>query len=112
MPLIKAALSKISLALVGELIERKRQRFIGVVRLIADPYNESGNMAIAIADPWQNLGLGSEMVDYVLDIARARGLKKVWAEFFPGNERMKKILTKRNFTMKAKGKTMIGELEL
>jgi len=100
------------IALVGELTERKRNRFIGVVRLIADPYNESGSMAIAIADPWQNLGLGGEMIDYILDIARARGLKKVWAEFFPSNERMKKILTKRNFTMKAKGKTVVGELEL
>ncbi|HTW96035.1 MAG TPA: GNAT family N-acetyltransferase, partial [Candidatus Methylomirabilis sp.] len=100
------------IALVGELTERGRQRFIGVVRLIADPYNESASLAIAIADPWQELGLGSNMVDYTLDIARARGLKKVWAEFFLANERMKKILSKQNFTLKEKGKIIRGELEL
>ncbi len=100
------------IALVGELTEKGRKRFIGVVRLVSDPYNETAQLSFAVADPWQGLGLESDMVDYMLDIARARGMKKVWAEFFPTNKTMIDILTKRNFTMKEKGRTMVGELEL
>jgi acetyltransferase len=100
------------IALVGEMVEKNKKRFVGVVRLISDPYNETAILSVAVADPWQGLGLGSEMVDYMLDIARARGVKKVLAEFFPSNGRIIKILTKRNFTMKEKGSIMVGELEL
>jgi acetyltransferase len=100
------------IALVGEMVDKNKKRFVGVVRLISDPYNETATLSVAVADHWQGLGLGSEMVDYMLDIARARGVKKVLAEFFPTNERIKKILAKRNFTTKRRGGVMIGELEL
>ncbi|MFA5247739.1 MAG: bifunctional acetate--CoA ligase family protein/GNAT family N-acetyltransferase [Patescibacteria group bacterium] len=100
------------IALVAETEERKKKKFVGVVRLAIDPYNESALLTIALVDSWQEMTLGSEMIDYMLDIARARGVKKVWMEFFPTNKRIIKILTKRNFTMKEKGSIMVGELEL
>jgi acetyltransferase len=87
-------------------------KMIGAVRLVIDPYNESAKLSVVVIDSWQEKSLGSELTDHMLDIARSRGVKKVWVEFFPTNMRMIKILTKRNFAIKARGKTMIGELEL
>jgi acetyltransferase len=100
------------IALVAEIGEGGRQHFAGVVRLISDPYNETAQLAVAIVDSWQDKGLGSELVDQMLEIARARGIKKIWAEFFPTNKRMLRILSRRNFTIRKKGKIMTGDLEL
>jgi ribosomal protein S18 acetylase RimI-like enzyme len=85
---------------------------VGAVRLICDPYNENAKLSTVMIDSWQGKGLGGELTDHMLSIAKARGIKKVWTEFFPTNKRIIKILEKRNFTIKSRGKTMIGELEL
>jgi|WetSurMetagenome_2_1015567.scaffolds.fasta_scaffold01402_5 acetyltransferase len=100
------------IGLEAEISVGKKSQMIGAVRLIIDPYIESAKLSVVVIDSWQEKGLGSELTDHMLDIARSRGVKKVWAEFFPTNKRMIKILTKRNFTIKARGKIMIGELEL
>ena len=49
------------IAIIAELTEEGRKKMAGVVRLIADPYNETAEYAIVIGDPWQGQGLGTIM---------------------------------------------------
>ncbi|MDD4902222.1 MAG: GNAT family N-acetyltransferase [Patescibacteria group bacterium] len=100
------------IGLEAEISAGGKSEMIGAVRLVVDPYNENAKLAAVVVDRWQNKGLGSQLIDHMLSIAKARGIKKVWGEFFPTNKRIIKILEKRNFTIKARGKIMIGELEL
>jgi acetyltransferase len=100
------------IGLEAEISDGKKSEMIGAVRLVVDPYNENAKLAAVIVDRWQNKGLGSQLIDHMLSIAKTRGIKKVWSEFFPTNKRIIKILEKRNFTIKSHGKTMIGELEV
>ncbi|HTX86630.1 MAG TPA: bifunctional acetate--CoA ligase family protein/GNAT family N-acetyltransferase [Candidatus Nanoarchaeia archaeon] len=100
------------IGLEAEIDTGKKPQMVGAVRLICDPYNENAKLSVVLIDSWQGKGLGSQLVDHMLSIAKSRGIKKVWAEFFPTNKRIIKILEKRNFTIKPHGKTMIGELEL
>jgi acetyltransferase len=86
------------MAIIAELTEDGRQRMAGVVRLIADPYNETAEYAIVIGDPWQRQGLGTIMTRYILEIARDRGIKKVYAYLLEDNLKMLDMFSKFRFT--------------
>lgn len=86
------------MAIIAELNEGGRKRMAGVVRLIADPYNETAEYAIVIGDPWQRQGLGTVMTRYILEIARMRGIKKVYAYILDDNVDMLNLARKFNFT--------------
>ena len=85
------------MAIIAELSEGGRKKMAGVVRLISDPYNETAEYAIVIGDPWHKLGLGTKMTSYILEIARARGIKKVYAYVLEDNLAMLKLFKKFNF---------------
>lgn len=100
------------IAIIAELTEKKKKVMIGVVRLIADPYNETAEFAVVVADPWHFQGLGNKFTDYILEIARARGIKKIYAKFLRDNNPMIAIFEKRGFTIKYEGKKGYAELDL
>jgi acetyltransferase len=97
------------MAIVAEVKEKDTQKLIGVVRLISEPWNESAEYAIVVADDWQGLGLGREMTDYIFTIARAMGIKKIKADVLESNERMIHMFKKLGFTFK---KVDISELQV
>lgn len=86
------------MAIIAELSEGGKKKMAGVVRLIADPYNETAEYAIVIGDPWHKLGLGTVMTRYILEIARARGIKKVYAYVLEDNASMLNLSRKFNFS--------------
>ncbi|MBN1452917.1 MAG: GNAT family N-acetyltransferase, partial [Anaerolineales bacterium] len=86
------------MAIIAELSEGGKKRMAGVVRLIADPYNETAEYAIIIGDPWHKQGLGTIMTSHILEIARQRGIKKVYAYILGDNVDMLNLSKKFNFT--------------
>jgi acetyltransferase len=86
------------MAIIAELSEEGRKKMAGVVRLIADPYNETAEYAIVIGDPWQKQGLGTIMTRYILEIARKREIKKVYAYVLDDNAAMLQLFKNFNFT--------------
>jgi len=90
-----------------------KKKLGGVVRLISDPWNETAEYAIIVADPYQRQGLGTKLTELILDIARERGIKKVIGTVLSNNEGMKYILKKFGFKLRPDGyDTMIAELRL
>jgi acetyltransferase len=85
------------IGLAAELVENGKKKFAGVVRLITDPYEDSAEFAIVLADPWQGKGLGKKMMDYMLEIAKKRKVKKVYGYFLEDNYIMKEMFEKRGF---------------
>ncbi len=100
------------IAIIAELNERGRKRMAGVVRLTADPYNETAEYAIVVGDPWQKHGLGTVMTRYILEIAQARGIKKVYAYVLEDNASMLNLSMKFNFTSHREEDCWRLELEL
>ncbi len=87
------------MAIVAVVNEGGKEKMAGVVRFIADPYNESAEFAILVADAWQNRGLGNKLTDYVLEIAKNKGVKRVYAEIVYSNGVMTHLLETRGFTI-------------
>ena len=85
------------MAIIAEVDDNGQKKMAGVVRLIADPYNETAEFAIVVADPWHHLGLGNKFSDYILEIAKKRGIRKIYANVLNDNHTMLKMLKKRGF---------------
>ena len=100
------------IAIIAELTEGGRKRMAGVVRLIADPYNETAEYAIVVGDPWQGQGLGTIMTRHILEIARNRGIKKVIAYVLEDNAGMLRLFKKFRFTSRREDDMFRVELVL
>lgn len=83
------------IALVAELEKDNKRKLIGVGRLITDPYHDSGEFAILVADDWQNKGLGGILTDICLWIAKQWHLKNIIAETTTDNHRMISLFRNR-----------------
>lgn len=85
------------IAIVAEVEQADRKRLVGVVRVIADAWNEAAEYAIVVADDFQGQGLGRILTDYILDIAKERGIKKIFASTLASNHRMLQMFKARGF---------------
>jgi acetyltransferase len=87
------------IAIVAELTEGSRKRILGVGRLSIEPDRKSGELAFIIGDQWQGLGLGTKMVDYVLEIAKEMGVETVYAIMLSDNYRALNLTKKMGFKL-------------
>lgn len=67
------------IAIVAELTEDRRKKILGVVRLCIEPNSKKGEVAVIVADPYQGLGLGSKMVNYMIEICKYKNFQ--WKTF-------------------------------
>ncbi|MGB9959632.1 MAG: acetate--CoA ligase alpha subunit [Candidatus Bathyarchaeales archaeon] len=87
------------IAIVAELNEEGRRRILGVARVSLEPDKKRGEIAFIVADPWQGLGLGTKMVDYVIEIARDMGVETLYAIMLPDNRQAINLTKKMGFTL-------------
>ena len=87
------------MAIVAEMLEGGKRKILGVSRLSFEPDNKNSEMAFIVGDNWQNLGLGTKMVDYTLDIAVEMGVENVYAIMLPDNYRALTLTKKMGFTI-------------
>lgn len=100
------------IAIIAETKEKGKKKMVGVVRIIEDPCDETAEFAIVVADPWQKQGLGNKLTDYILEISRERGIKKVYAEMLKDNYAMKHMLAERGFKIIESEESYRAELVL
>lgn len=85
------------IAIIAEVEKGNKSQMVGVVRLVCDPWNESAEYAIVVSDDWQGLGLGNQLTDFIIQIAKKRGIKKIYADVLSQNEGMLHMFKKRKF---------------
>lgn len=84
------------IAIVAEM-KKERRRIIGVARLILEPGRKRGEFAVVVGDPWQGLGLGSKLVDYIIEIGKDMGLETVGGDILSSNLKMIRLCTRKGF---------------
>jgi acetyltransferase len=101
------------IAIVAEFTEEKRKKILGVGRLSIEPDGKSGELAFIIGDQWQGQGLGTKVVDYVLEIAKEMGVETVYAIMLPDNQRALSLTKKMGFKLEhLNDDTIKGTLDL
>ncbi len=101
------------IAIVAELSEEDHKRLLGVGRLSIEPDGKTGELAFIIGDQWQGQGLGTKVVDFVLEIAKEMHVEIVYAIMLPDNHRALNLTKKMGFKLEyLSDGTVKGTLDL
>lgn len=66
-------------AFVAVHAEGGRERIVGVARYGASPGGAECECAVTVADAWRNKGLGTTLMRHLIDVARARGMTRMFS---------------------------------
>ena len=72
---------------------------IGVARIVLEIGRKRGEFAVVVGDEWQGLGLGSKLVDYIIEIGKDMRLETIGGEILSKNLKMIRLCTKKGFKM-------------
>jgi acetyltransferase len=75
------------------------ETLIGVARYVLDKDNESAEFAIVVADSWQGRGIGSRLLKKLIEVARRRGVKRLYGEILGANRPMLEFVRKLGFKL-------------
>ena len=66
------------IGIVAEVEKDGKKQILGVVRIIQDPaQQDEAEFAVVVTDECQRLGLGSEFLDFIIEIAKDKNLSKI-----------------------------------
>jgi acetyltransferase len=100
------------IAIVSEINEKGRRKILGVARVSLEPDRKTGEIAFIVVDQYQGAGLGTKMVDHVLEICKDMGVEKVYAIMLPDNFRAINLMKKMGFTISYAEDGVKGTLDL
>jgi acetyltransferase len=70
----------------------------GVIRMQKSFFTSRGRFTIIVSDEWQRRGIGSKLIQKLMDVARAEGLSLLRAAYLPENLEMRSLCEKHGFT--------------
>lgn len=71
---------------------------VGVTRYSLEPDGESAEFALVVADEWQGRGVGSHLLEMLIDYARQRGVRQLFGEVLLKNEPMRQLAARMGFS--------------
>jgi acetyltransferase len=74
---------------------------LGVARYAINPDGDSCEFAIVISDQWQKQGIAHKLMNVLMDVARAKGLRKMDGEVLKYNRSMLKLAEGLGFRVEA-----------
>ena len=86
------------IGIVAEIEKDGKKSFIGVTRLIVEPKNnDEAEFALVVCDDRHRQGLGSEFIDYTIEIAKDKNLKKIHGVVLKDNTPMISLCREKGF---------------
>ncbi len=82
----------------GETVER--DRIVGVSRYITNPDRSSCEFALVVADDFNGKGLGSRLMEGIMEVAREKGLSEIEGLVLANNAGMLKLMRSLGYTVK------------
>lgn len=76
------------------------ETLIGVTRYVSDPDGQAAEFAIVVADAWQGRGIGTRLLDKLIDVARRRGLRHLYGDILGTNLPMLELVRKLRFQVR------------
>jgi acetyltransferase len=82
--------------------EARGELQVAVARYIANPDRRSCEFALVVADEWQGRGIGSHLMQVLMQVARARGLSLMEGEVLAGNSNMLALMKHLGFATRSR----------
>jgi acetyltransferase len=82
----------------GEIVET--ERIVGVSRYITNPDQSTCEFALVVADDFNGRGLGSRLMESIMDVARDKGLAEIEGLVLANNVGMLKLMRSLGFALK------------
>jgi acetyltransferase len=87
------------MAFVATVPGEGREAEVAVARYVANPDGESCEFALVVADGWQGRGLGRRLMEQLIAVARARGLRRMIGHVLAENRGMIALAQKLGFVV-------------
>ena len=82
------------MTIVAEIREGSRRKMVGMGRLTMDPTPVKAEFDVVVLDAFQGKGLGSRLIDAVIDLGRDRGVREIYSLILSDNTKMLKMCAK------------------
>ena len=90
------------LAFVATLKQGDVEIEVGVARYFTNPDGESGEIALVVADEWQNHGLGTRLMSCIIEAAKEKNFQTLEGEVLANNVKMLHLMRKLGFRQQTK----------
>jgi acetyltransferase len=100
------------MAIIAEMREGGRRKEIGVGRLVVEPSKKRGEFAIVVADKYQGTGLGTKIMDMLIEIAQEKKLGSIYGIILAENKKMIRLARKMGFILERSGEEYVATLVL
>ena len=87
------------MALLATVNEDGKERLVGSARYALSPDGESVEFALAVADDWQQCGLGRRLMTALIDCARQAGYRTMVGDVLSSNAKMLRLMESFGFSI-------------
>ena len=91
-------------------IEDGNVRAVAELRKLADHWGKDAEAAFSVETPYQNQGLGSELMGYVIRAARNRGIIHLYMSCLAENQKMQAVARNHEAQLRFEYGDVIGEI--
>lgn len=99
-------------AVIGKEEPESREKIIGIGRYFNDPNTSFAEVAFTTHQDWQNRGIGTFFLQYLVRIAKEKNIKGFTADVLAQNTPMMKVFSKTGHPLKTHLDTGVYELEI
>ena len=99
-------------AVTGKEEPESREQIVAVGRYIRDPHSNFAEVAFTTHQDWQNRGIGTFLLQYLVRIAKEKNIKGFTADVLARNTPMMKVFSKTGHPLKAHLESGVYELEI
>jgi acetyltransferase len=99
-------------ALAGIVAEDGRDAIVAVARYSYSPQDNSAELAIAVRDDWQHLGLGKLLLKQVVEIGKEHGIYRFGGMIDPRNRIIMKVLVDLGYKVDYSLRSGVFEVEI
>lgn len=104
---------KMSIAAVtGKEEPESREQIAAIGQYIRDPQTNFAEVAFTTHQDWQNRGIGTFLLQYLIRIAREKNIRGFTADVLAGNIPMMKVFSKTGYPLKTHLESGVYELEI
>jgi acetyltransferase len=90
------------IGIVAEINEKGKRKILGVSRIILTPGRDNeAEFALIVSDDWQRQGLGSVFIDHTIEVAKDKGLKRLYGVVLKDNMPMITLCKEKNFKIES-----------